>query len=97
MPPVVLNGPQYLAEGLKLMLRPGLRLFVLLPLLMSIVYSFFRWDGIGNLFVESVGARDYPTVMALTVLTAAFTLAVSVVVEILYRVVDPRLETGEMS
>ena len=35
MPPVVLNGPQYLAEGLKLMLRPGLRLFVLLPLLVD--------------------------------------------------------------
>ena len=37
MPPVVLNGPQYLAEGLKLMLRPGLRLFVLLPLLVNLL------------------------------------------------------------
>src|SRR5690606_42104485 len=32
MPPV-LSGPQYLRQGLRLMLSPGLRLFVLLPLL----------------------------------------------------------------
>ena len=28
----VLSGPQYLREGLKLVLSPNLRLFVLLPL-----------------------------------------------------------------
>ena len=33
----VLSGPQYLKEGLKLMLSPGLRLFVLLPLLINLL------------------------------------------------------------
>lgn len=37
MPPVLPNGPQYLAEGLKLILQPGLRLFVLLPLLVNLL------------------------------------------------------------
>ncbi|MFS2127331.1 sulfate transporter CysZ [Pseudomonas sp. Pseusp97] len=32
-----LSGPQYLSEGLKLMMRPGLRLFVLLPLGINIL------------------------------------------------------------
>jgi CysZ protein len=32
MPTPSLSGPQYLGEGLKLVLSPGLRLFVLLPL-----------------------------------------------------------------
>ena len=32
-----LTGPQYLAQGLKLVLSPGLRLFVLLPLLLNYV------------------------------------------------------------
>jgi len=32
MPPSVLSGPEYLRQGLKLVLSPGLRLFVLLPL-----------------------------------------------------------------
>ena len=37
MPLPALTGPQYLREGLKLVLSPGLRLFVLLPLLINLV------------------------------------------------------------
>ncbi|MGX5220558.1 sulfate transporter CysZ [Pseudomonas sp. S9] len=37
MPAPVLSGPQYLSEGLKLVLSPGLRLFVLLPLLINLL------------------------------------------------------------
>ncbi|WP_277052123.1 sulfate transporter CysZ [Zestomonas thermotolerans] len=33
----VLSGPQYLREGLKLVLSPGLRLFVLLPLTVNVL------------------------------------------------------------
>ena len=33
----VLSGPQYLREGLKLVLSPGLRLFVLLPLAVNLI------------------------------------------------------------
>jgi raffinose/stachyose/melibiose transport system permease protein len=36
-------------------------LFVLLPLLLSIQYSFFRWDGIGDM--TWVGLRNYTTVL----------------------------------
>ncbi len=37
MPAPVLSGPQYLREGLKLILSPGLRLFVLLPLAVNLI------------------------------------------------------------
>ncbi|MFB8829726.1 sulfate transporter CysZ [Azotobacter sp. CWF10] len=37
MPPSVLSGPHYLGEGLKLVLSPGLRLFVLLPLAVNLL------------------------------------------------------------
>jgi CysZ protein len=37
MPAPVLSGPQYLGEGLKLVLSPGLRLFVLLPLTINLI------------------------------------------------------------
>ncbi|MCO8168176.1 sulfate transporter CysZ [Pseudomonas sp. 21LCFQ02] len=37
MPAPALTGPQYLAEGLKLILSPGLRLFVLLPLSINLL------------------------------------------------------------
>lgn len=37
MPTPALSGPQYLREGLKLVLSPGLRLFVLLPLAINLI------------------------------------------------------------
>ncbi|AOE87319.1 sulfate transporter CysZ [Pseudomonas sp. TCU-HL1] len=37
MPAPTLSGPQYLGEGLKLILSPGLRLFVLLPLTVNLL------------------------------------------------------------
>ncbi len=37
MPAPALTGPQYLREGLNLVLSPGLRLFVLLPLSINVV------------------------------------------------------------
>ncbi len=37
MPAPVLSGPHYLSEGLKLVLSPGLRLFVLLPLAINLI------------------------------------------------------------
>ncbi|WP_454255860.1 sulfate transporter CysZ [Pseudomonas sp. Marseille-Q8238] len=37
MPTPVISGPAYLGEGLKLIMRPGLRLFVLLPLTLNLL------------------------------------------------------------
>lgn len=37
MPIPLLSGPSHLGEGLRLILRPGLRLFVLLPLLINLL------------------------------------------------------------
>ncbi|WP_213875249.1 sulfate transporter CysZ [Pseudomonas sp. dw_358] len=37
MPTLALSGPQYLREGLKLVLSPGLRLFVLMPLAINLI------------------------------------------------------------
>ncbi len=37
MPTPALSGPRYLGEGLKLLLRPGLRAFVLLPLTLNLL------------------------------------------------------------
>ena len=37
MPVSALSGPQYLREGLRLVLSPGLRLFLLLPLTINVL------------------------------------------------------------
>ena len=64
------------------------------PMLISgsvIVEDIFQWDGIGLLYFDSIRARDYPTIMALTVVTAIVTLLAMLIADLLYAVADPRV------
>jgi peptide/nickel transport system permease protein len=56
-----------------------------------IVEDVFQWDGIGRLYFDSIRARDYPTVMALTVVTAILTLLATLIADLLYAAADPRV------
>lgn len=65
-----------------------------LPSLLSgavILERIFSWPGMGNLFFESLGERDYPTIMALTLMFSMLTLLGQLLADILYAVVDPRI------
>lgn len=69
-----------------------------IPFLLSgsiIVEQIFQWDGIGKLYFDSILSRDYPSVLALTVITAIATLTVSLLADILYAVADPRIRLEE--
>ncbi len=59
-----------------------------------IVETMFQWDGVGRLYFDSIFARDYPTVLALTVVTAVVTLLASLGADILYAIADPRIRVG---
>ena len=49
MPVSALSGPQYLREGLRLVLSPGLRLFVILPLTVNVLLFFgLIWLAVGQ-------------------------------------------------
>jgi peptide/nickel transport system permease protein len=56
-----------------------------------VVEYIFAWPGLGALAFESILRRDYPVVLALTLLTGAFILVVNLVVDIAYTYIDPRL------
>lgn len=56
-----------------------------------IIESVFAWPGIGRLGYDAVLRRDYPTIMGLTILTAAFVMLVNLVVDVLYSYIDPRI------
>ncbi len=56
-----------------------------------IVEAIFAWPGLGLLAYESILRRDYPVVLALTLLTGAFILLVNILVDVLYVFVDPRI------
>ena len=51
----------------------------------------FNWPGIGRLFFESMLCRDYPTIMALTFITAILVLLGSLLADIGCAIVDPRV------
>ncbi len=56
-----------------------------------ITETIFAWPGMGRLLVDSVFARDYPVSMAINAITAALVVAGSLVADVLYGVVDPRV------
>jgi peptide/nickel transport system permease protein len=56
-----------------------------------IIESVFAWPGIGRLGYDAVLRRDYPTIMGLTILTAAFVMCTNLVVDVLYSLADPRI------
>lgn len=65
-----------------------------LPALLSgsvILEQIFSWPGMGRLFFESISERDYPTIMGLTLIFSALTLAGQLLADVLYAVVDPRI------
>jgi peptide/nickel transport system permease protein len=51
----------------------------------------FNWPGMGRLFFESMLARDYPTVMALSFITAFLVLLGTLLADLSYALVDPRV------
>ena len=56
-----------------------------------IVESIFAWPGVGRLGYDAVLRRDYPTIMAITMLSATFIMIVNLVVDVLYSFADPRI------
>ena len=56
-----------------------------------ILETMFNWPGLGRLFFDSVLRRDYPTVMGLSVITASLVLFLTLLADLAYAVVDPRV------
>ncbi len=59
-----------------------------------ITETFFGIPGIGRLTVDSLFARDYPVIMALTLLVAVAYVIANLAVDIGYTVLDPRIRYG---
>jgi peptide/nickel transport system permease protein len=80
-------------------LRNGLLPFVtmlglLIPGLIggSVIFeTIFAWPGIGRLGYEAILARDYPVVIALNFIAALLTVMGTLLSDILYMLVDPRI------
>lgn len=52
--------------------------------------SVFSWPGLGSLFTESLARRDYTVLMAFLMATATAVVALNLLADLTYRVLDPR-------
>jgi peptide/nickel transport system permease protein len=82
-------------HGLRNALLPVITLLgnSLAPLFSGAVLfeTVFSWPGMGRLAVTAAFRRDYPTVMALTVLVAALVIVGNLLADIAYGYADPRV------
>jgi peptide/nickel transport system permease protein len=53
--------------------------------------SVFAWPGLGSLFTEALARRDYTVLMALLMLTSTTVVALNLVADSAYAILDPRL------
>lgn len=56
-----------------------------------VVDLYFSTGGIGQWFVNSALGRDYSTVLGITILLGALTIAANLVVDVLYAWIDPKI------
>jgi ABC-type dipeptide/oligopeptide/nickel transport system permease component len=56
-----------------------------------ITETIFAWPGVGRLLVQSINFRDYPLVQGCILLIAVTYVAMNLITDLLYGVVDPRI------
>lgn len=61
-----------------------------------LVETVFAWPGLGRLVFESILRRDYPTLLGILVFSALLVIVANLVTDLVYRLVDPRLRTGQV-
>jgi peptide/nickel transport system permease protein len=65
-----------------------------LPRILSgavIIEQIFAWPGLGDLAYKAIGQRDYPVILAITLLSGAAVMIVNLVTDLVYVLVDPRV------
>ncbi len=56
-----------------------------------ITEQIFEWPGMGRLTIEAINQRDYPVLMAITMITALLVAVGNLLADVAYAVADPRI------
>ena len=56
-----------------------------------VVESVFTIGGLGGKFITSINNRDYPMIMATTIFLAVLMVIATLISDLVYKVVDPRI------
>ncbi len=68
-----------------------------LPFLLGgavLIERVFAWPGMGLLAVEAIGARDYPVILATSMIAAVLVVLGNLLADVAYALVDPRVSYG---
>lgn len=57
----------------------------------AVIETVFSWPGLGKFWVDVAASRDYPTLMALSIIVAIMLLIGNLCADIAYAIVDPRI------
>ena len=57
-----------------------------------VVEKIFTIPGLGREFVSSITNRDYTMIMGTTIVLATLIITANVIVDILYKIIDPRIK-----
>ena len=60
----------------------------------AVVESLFAIPGLGQLMVNSIGRRDYYVIQSIVLLIAVFNVLVTMLIDIIYGLVDPRVRVS---
>lgn len=86
----------YYKHALRNALLPFVTMFgLILPGLIGgsvIIESIFSWPGMGRMAYEAILGRDYPVILTVNFITAVLVLAGTLISDLLYMVVDPRIK-----
>ena len=96
-----LSGRRVLwGHGLRAALVPLVTLLGLqLPLLVGgalVTETVFGWPGMGLLFVNALGTRDYPVLMAILMVGAVIVVLGNLLADVLAAVIDPRIRAAHV-
>jgi peptide/nickel transport system permease protein len=60
-----------------------------------IIENVFGWPGLGRLAVDAIHWRDYPLIQGTVLLSAVLFVSLTLMVDLLYCVLDPRIDYGK--
>ena len=58
------------------------------------IETIFAWPGMGQLLQQAIGWRDFPLVLAVAVFTSVVVLALNLLSDVAYALIDPRIRYG---
>ena len=58
------------------------------------IETIFAWPGMGTLIADAVGHRDFLLVQSIAFFTSAVIIALSLLTDLVYSLLDPRIRYG---